>query len=346
MRVITFFVLLLGVHCFGQDNSFILGKPTGNFAVGVAGIRIERAGTSFESKIWYPAENVIGLRPESYIQSYDITLLAETFSNIPFGFDRSFFESINVLSNSFLNAPISSSEDKYPVLIFSHGFGWSFPEYYTSLMEHLASYGYVIFSIHHPQESAQATLANGHKVSFDGTKLNLFMSEIGSAFGSLMKSTSDEERLTLSKEVIEKGEYANTVVETWVTDFNAMFEELPGLDAKHPLFASKLDLSRIGALGHSLGGACAVHFAITNDEIDVVINLDGFPYGRLPLKKLTSPFLLMSSENFSTFNEAAYANYVLDSFAHVFVKGIQHNGYTDMALWPLKTGATQAVGSE
>ncbi|NRA59767.1 MAG: hypothetical protein HRU25_02420 [Psychrobium sp.] len=42
-----------------------------------------------------------------------------------------------------------AADDKFPVLIFNHGL-YLVAEQNTILMEHLASHGYVIFSIAHP----------------------------------------------------------------------------------------------------------------------------------------------------------------------------------------------------
>ena len=55
------------------------------------------------------------------------------------------------------------SPQKFPVLVFSHGYT-GIPSAYTALLEDLASHGYAVLSVVHPYEATAATLADGRVV--------------------------------------------------------------------------------------------------------------------------------------------------------------------------------------
>ncbi|MBN2246460.1 MAG: hypothetical protein JW755_11520 [Candidatus Aminicenantes bacterium] len=63
-------------------------------------------------------------------------------------------------TNSSRDVPISSKEKKYPVLIFSHGWGEHYSQN-TILMEELASHGYIVFSIAHHYECKFSSYPDG-----------------------------------------------------------------------------------------------------------------------------------------------------------------------------------------
>ena len=61
-------------------------------------------------------------------------------------------------SHSAPNAP--AAPGRYPVLVFNHGFG-SFQKQSTSLLEELASHGYVVLSVGHAAESLVVQRSDG-----------------------------------------------------------------------------------------------------------------------------------------------------------------------------------------
>ena len=61
-----------------------------------------------------------------------------------------------------------------------------------------------------------------------------------------------------------------------------------------PGLARRIDASRIGAVGHSLGGKAAVYLAIADERIRACVNLDGWPlHPRAERVGLRVPFLMM-----------------------------------------------------
>jgi dienelactone hydrolase len=58
-----------------------------------------------------------------------------------------------------------------------------------------------------------------------------------------------------------------------------------------------MDMSQIGALGHSFGGATAVQLLMTEPRIKAAVNMDGVLYGQpVPEQGLSKPYLQMNAE--------------------------------------------------
>ena len=147
----VFILLLCGlVFNSGQSQTNTLPKPTGKYFVGITYFsfiddnRKELFDNNQESnreitvKAWYPSDNKSN--PEPYFLNAEAEFVMKYLQ----------FPEIykDLKTNSSRDVPLSSKENKYPILIFSHGWG----EHYSQnsiLMEALASHGYIVFSISH-----------------------------------------------------------------------------------------------------------------------------------------------------------------------------------------------------
>ena len=153
-----------------------LPEPSGEHPVGVADFELvdaERTGLLGAAtgeprrllvRVWYPASEVTDLTPRSYFSEQEASSTATGpggFIGLPFLFTHL----ANLQTNSFPMAkPIDA--DALPVVIYSHGYT-SFLAQNTALMEHLASHGYLVFSIHHTGDSAAAVMPNGDVIPTD-----------------------------------------------------------------------------------------------------------------------------------------------------------------------------------
>ena len=70
-----------------------------------------------------------------------------------------------------------------------------------------------------------------------------------------------------------------------------------------PLFAGKLDLTRIGSFGHSFGGATALEVCRIDTRCRAAVNMDGGLYGDLVTQPAMRPLLLMSSADSSQYTD-------------------------------------------
>ena len=53
---------------------------------------------------------------------------------------------LEVVPHALAEVPLAADQPTYPLLLISHGFGGT-PEIYTTLVEEVASHGYVVFSL-------------------------------------------------------------------------------------------------------------------------------------------------------------------------------------------------------
>jgi predicted dienelactone hydrolase len=102
-------------------------------------------------RAWYPAIIPEGAEPEPFLREIEpvhaifarsLPLPAFTFSHLT-----------RIPSHSYLDAPIAAGQPPFPVLVFSHGNSF-YASQNSLLMEHLASHGYIVFSIDHPAQMA------------------------------------------------------------------------------------------------------------------------------------------------------------------------------------------------
>lgn len=202
-------------------------------------------------QIWYPAETIQGYERVPWMR--EGKLLTQTLARemkLPsFALDQTTL----VMSNSYEKAPISEKQEKYPVIVISHG--WTgFTNLHTDVAEELASNGYIVVGIDH-------------------------------TFGSQITVFNDGEVSYLNKEALPDGdtvpnfmEYANKLVTTYSGDISLTLDELEQYNDNEiiPGFKGKIDLSKIGLLGHSTGGGADVSLALEDTRIKAVLGMDAW----------------------------------------------------------------------
>lgn len=250
---------------------FTFEKPSGPFAVGtVARCLVGDPGQNNETlrrimvQIWYPAEPGTGLGIASYHPNPEhlASQLADALSVPRLLFGNLF----QVKTNTLLNADMSGVHRRFPVLLFSHGLnGYRFQN--TFQVEELASHGYIVIAIDHPGFSSGTVFPDGR--TFPVHQLAEF----------------NEEEL-------------RTFVFKWVSDARFVLDYLAAINRADPdnLFTNRLDLSRIGYLGHSLGGTVAAEMLSLDGRIKAGLDMDGYPLGKAHDRKPKSTFMHLESD--------------------------------------------------
>jgi dienelactone hydrolase len=172
-------------------------------------------------RFWYPASLGQGCKRAEYA-SPRVWSYVSQLVGIPLP---------EVKTNSCLDAPMV--EGAHPVVVFTHGYTGTFTDY-TFLFEDLASRGYVVASVDHTYEATAVEFPDGRFVP----------SKVGSHFGDTWRI--DDQALSFALSVRLK-------------DLEFVANELDRLNvAPGSPFAGKLDTSRIGLMGHSLGGQATI----------------------------------------------------------------------------------------
>lgn len=222
-----------------------------------------------------------------------------------------------------LNSAVSTVQQSYPVLIFSHGYGYN-TESYTALLAELASKGYIVAAINHSYGANPSDL--GISESFPYAPMD-------SNTGSL-EALDESPRAAPNRRIVWAKPLKYDAIEQylpiWSDDQSFVIEQLVRLnsDSQSMLF-QKLDLANLGLFGHSYGGAAAYHTAANDNRIKALIDIDGtiFNHSR---QTLLQPFAFIVSNQHQpkfNFDDAANKSYL------VRLNQFTHSTFTDHVLW-------------
>ena len=254
-----------------------LPPPTGPFAVGR--LRYELAeplsvdptapdahrGRRLVLWIWYPAEAGSG-RPAAYVP--------EPLRS-PMRARNGAITNIVIRDNDLVRvqartgAKVAGNGRTYPVLLFKSGLG-ALALDYTTLAESLASQGYVVVGSDAPHSSVLTAYADGSTVG----------------------------RTSLGHPPADQPSAFEPLVRLWAADTRYELDALARLDAQPAGFlAHRLDLSRVGVLGHSFGGATAAEFCREEPRCKAAADIDGRLFGPVARQGLAKPFLFLMSDH-------------------------------------------------
>lgn len=161
---------------------------------------------------------------------------------------------------------VTPAKGRFPVLILSPGFG-NPAEAYQVFAEQLASSGYIVAAVHSAGVNGLVTLD-----------------------GDLFDSAPDvPEKL---EDIVALNDYV-------VADLQSVLAQMKDGRALPTLkLHAALDLTRIGALGHSFGGSAAVRLAGRDATVRAAVNLDGTIWGEDHVAGLaTNALFVRSGEN-------------------------------------------------
>lgn len=223
---------------------------------------------------------------------------------------------------------------RFPVVLYSPGAGdprdWN-----VSLVEELASRGYVVVTIDHTGEAPATEFPDGHVVG-------------------------DEPVLAAWNQAYQDGTtlaFFTRLMDARQADTELVLDRLPSLAER---LTDGMDLNRIGMFGHSGGGFTAANVMYSDPRIKAGVNMDGtMEYTAKPdgtnlsqvvLHGLDRPFLLMGSSgrDASTIhNEPSWTSFWQHQSgwkADVTLNDSEHASFTDAeALLPQLAGRVPAA---
>ena len=235
-----------------------VAKPTGEYQVGTQVIHMvdndRSAWYGQESsnpreimvRVWYPAQPKEGDLKAPYL--YNEKLIGDMVSE-GFGIPKYLMKNLsNINGNSWSEAqPVN---EKFPVIIFSHGIG-GLKTQNTTQMEEMASHGYVVFSCDHAYD-AGVSIFPGERIIFGKTAI------------------PDD----LTKE--EKWNMRRAQLDYRAADIQFMLDEMARGNFLSVALKNSLDLEHIGVFGHSFGGGTSIVVASVDDRIDACFGLDAW----------------------------------------------------------------------
>jgi pimeloyl-ACP methyl ester carboxylesterase len=263
-------------------SEIILPTPTGPSRVGrvsvhwiedsagIAGVAKTVERRELMAHLWYPA-NGVNKGPASYFPQ-----LGAIESQLKKLSDTVFDRLKLVRSHAIAEAKLSTTRPRYPVLIFLHGFSMS-TFLYASQNEELASHGYVVVGVDSPDVASSVIFPDGRLIA-----------------AKPLEGLSPQEQM----------ERMNQATMRQASDILIVLDKLTALNAHDPIgrFTGRLDLNRVGVIGHSSGGRAAVYAGSIDPRIKAGLTLSGSPEpAQLSETGTTKPFMFM--ENFDNLRD-------------------------------------------
>ena len=179
-----------------------------------------------------------------------------------------------VHGHSLRNADVSPQQRSYPVVIMRAGASAPVMNYST-LAEDLASHGYVVVGFDAPYRTGLVVFPDGRAIA--RTPANNPELYSGAEFTRL----------------------ANKLLAAWTNDMAFVLDRLERLNTsdRSGKFTGRLDLTRVGAFGHSFGGAQAAQFCHDDPRCKAGIDIDGAPLGSVVQAGIPKPFMFLLSDH-------------------------------------------------
>ncbi len=241
--------------------------PTGKFSVGTLVLPLQRlngTGTSRRVQLWYPAEGSSSAEFAGYVpdpQALDV-FRSVKFLDQP----ECVFKNWGKLKTAARErAKPLSAKNKFPLVIISPGAGMP-RSAYTAYAQQLASDGFVVASVDY---GSYGFLVSGNKALEEGPK--------------------DDSPAA-----------SEIAAEDWAAHISELLDEIsgkrPAVDETEQAILKIVDLKRIAAMGHSIGGTASVLACEKDSRLRACINADGgLDFTRLAVSGIRGTALFLRS---------------------------------------------------
>lgn len=295
---------------------FSFDRPTGQHPVGMTSYEwVDNDRTDEHPKTpsghrrlvvqaWYPAA-VSDAAPAPYFDPRHAEGFARGLQMPPFLMSHLPL----VRTNGRRDLALAPGGERFPVVIFSHGYPLP-ASTGTFVAEELASQGYVVFSINHTYDTAFVLFQ-------DGTSAQV-------------EIVGDAKRI----DNVEK--FLGPRISTWVSDARFVLNEITKLEATDARFRGRLDLDRIGYIGHSFGGATAYATLAADPRFKAGINMDGAYFGIAVQARPTQPYMLMNGDALVVSDAQLASTGATRKEVDAFIEGVE-------AKWSASTAAGQGA---
>ena len=315
--------LVVGLLWLDHNRETSLPAPTGPFAVGRS--LYDWAGDQAAPKrellawVWYPADGgESGTVADGYVPASVRAPEAPPggpliLRPLTWLFRLTIRDRSKVRGHSLGDASVSPQQPSYPVVLLRAG-GTGEVMNYSALAEDLASNGYVVVGLDAPYRTARVVFPDGRVIQ-QSPENNLDLYE-GEALVN----------------------HANKMVQAWSADMSFALDQLARLNAAGR-FQGRLDMRRVGAFGHSFGGAHALQFCHDDVRCKACIDVDGIPLGSAAREGITQPVMFLLSDHRGESGDEtgqAQANFgsmfnrlAGDRWMEIMIRGANHYMFSD-----------------
>ncbi|XP_072218571.1 platelet-activating factor acetylhydrolase isoform X2 [Leuresthes tenuis] len=299
----------LGVFAMGNSCSNLGIPPAkGPHPVGCTDFMMDHTAQGSFFRLYYPCQETDNAEKPTWVPCREYFNGLADFMKI----NRSIGERIfNYLFGTYkipayMDAPFKSNE-KCPVVIFSHGLG-AFRTLYSAICAELASQGFIVASVEHRDQSASATYYFREKTESEKASEH-----------QLKTSASHQDDLVqewMYYRALKHGEMEfplrNNQVKQRASEcilaLNKLTEINSGVPVQNVLqtqfdwttLENSMDLCKIAVVGHSFGGATVVEALCKEVKFKCGIALDAwmFPLEDETFPQVKQPIFFINSEKF------------------------------------------------
>ncbi|MEV4393401.1 lipase [Nonomuraea sp. NPDC049607] len=315
-----------------------LPAPAGPLPVGTVAVRLvdrSRPDPLVRSKryrelmvsLWYPAARS-ALPPAPHMAP----LAAADWdrrSAPPMGIAKGAVDWAATVTAARSGAPVERGGGRLPVVLFGSGDGGP-RTLGTALVQDLASRGYLVVTVDHTFEADQVEFPGGRVVRALPLPARLTPRVIAGLLERHARARLADMRFVLDRvAALGRGEAIGGVA-------------LPAGLRGAP------DLSRVGALGQSLGGSVAAQLVHDDRRVVAGVNLDGGYVGPVAVTGVARPFLQLAAEAHTRESEPSWRSFWRASTGwkrELRFKGAAHGSFTDLqALLPQVAAALPKGG--
>jgi len=230
-------------------------------------------------QIFYPAEPAAGAKTGPWIEDLSAVGGAlASFLDVPsFSFDH--LKLTN--THTYPDAPVSDALASFPVIVYSHGWR-GFRTINLNQIETLASEGYIVVTIDHTYASSMVVFPGGRQVGADADAL------------------PDEDDVGPTAFLAA----GSRLIDVLALDLQFVVDELEDINRgrRSTPLGQRLDLTRLGLFGHSLGGGAVITFCATDFRCRAGIGFDPWVEPVEPAiieRGLKIPFAFVRSEEWT-----------------------------------------------
>jgi predicted dienelactone hydrolase len=267
---------------------------------------------------------------------------------------------VSLPTHSHADAAIASG--RFPLVIFNHGL-WSYPRDHTTLMEHLASNGFIVLSLAHPRDAADLPTEAGviatepldgpGKKQPDNDKLRAFWH--GPDDASRMKA------LPGFWETLSGGPLLESL-QRWRRDIMRLTDAVESREVPRDALpiVQAADTHRLAYAGWSFGGSASASACQADRRCRAAVNVDGFEFDqRLYDRRMRMPLMLIQSDytvypnmgppgrDYTVYDYAYERWKDAGSTPTIYrfrIEGVRHIGLTDLVLAPRDPARDRIVG--
>ncbi|MFD9949228.1 alpha/beta hydrolase family protein [Nonomuraea sp. NPDC059023] len=301
-----------------------LPAPGGPYRVGTVAVRLvdgSRPDPLVGSKpyrelmvsLWYPAKET-----GAPVAPHMAPLAAadwDRHSAPPMGIKAGAVNWAATATHARTGAPVDPRAGRLPVVLFGSGDGGP-RTLGTTLVQDLASRGYLVVTVDHTYEADQVEFPGGRVVRALPLPPKLTPRVIAKLLARHSQARLADMRFVLGRVAALAGG-GRLGTETRLPD---------GLRGAP-------DLSRVGALGQSLGGSVAAQLVHDDRRVDAGVNLDGGYVGRVAKTGVGRPFLQLAAEAHTRESEPSWKSFWRASTGwkrELRFAGAAHGSFTDL----------------